>query len=337
MLRLSNGRPELFQWDTGQSVLVEEDCAQVHFAGQGDTAAVVVIPENGAAQIPDLLLQKAGPLEVYAYWGDQTQGYTLRTWRLQVKARQRPEDYVYTPQQTLTWTALEERVTALETGGVPQDTVAQAVEAYLADHPVEAGATEAQAAQIEANTQAIEDLQANQPQDGADGLTPCIGENGNWWIGGEDTGVSATGSGESAAYELKKSLTLDGDVSAVTLSADDAGDPLLLSEGFLLIDNPAAPGVSDCYMTVKGENGTAGQYTISRIANTVKTKAIIRFRQINGELFVETGAGTADHYHGSWMGWMQPFAIGNVTAITIRTSGQAYFMTGMTVTLYGKE
>ena len=28
---------------------------------------------------------------------------------------------------------------------------------------------------------------------GKDGLTPFIGDNGNWWIGGLDTGVSATG------------------------------------------------------------------------------------------------------------------------------------------------
>lgn len=28
---------------------------------------------------------------------------------------------------------------------------------------------------------------------GADGLTPFIGENGNWWIGDTDTGVKARG------------------------------------------------------------------------------------------------------------------------------------------------
>lgn len=30
-------------------------------------------------------------------------------------------------------------------------------------------------------------------KDGADGLTPYIGENGNWWVGNTDTGVSAKG------------------------------------------------------------------------------------------------------------------------------------------------
>ena len=31
--------------------------------------------------------------------------------------------------------------------------------------------------------------------DGTDGLTPYIGSNGNWWIGSTDTGIKATGSG----------------------------------------------------------------------------------------------------------------------------------------------
>lgn len=31
-----------------------------------------------------------------------------------------------------------------------------------------------------------------QPKDGEDGKTPYIGENGNWWVGDEDTGVSAS-------------------------------------------------------------------------------------------------------------------------------------------------
>lgn len=32
---------------------------------------------------------------------------------------------------------------------------------------------------------------------GEDGITPHIGENGNWWIGEEDTGISAGGGGSS--------------------------------------------------------------------------------------------------------------------------------------------
>ena len=35
--------------------------------------------------------------------------------------------------------------------------------------------------------------QGERGETGADGLTPFIGENGNWWIGGVDTGVAAAG------------------------------------------------------------------------------------------------------------------------------------------------
>ena len=50
---------------------------------------------------------------------------------------------------------------------------------------------------------------------GADGLTPYIGANGNWWIGTTDTGVSASGSSVSftpVVTEGKKigTLTVDG-------------------------------------------------------------------------------------------------------------------------------
>ena len=37
--------------------------------------------------------------------------------------------------------------------------------------------------------------------DGTDGLTPCIGENGNWWIGDTDTGVKASGDDATHANE----------------------------------------------------------------------------------------------------------------------------------------
>lgn len=37
---------------------------------------------------------------------------------------------------------------------------------------------------------------------GKDGITPHIGENGNWWIGDEDTGVPAVGGGTANAPKI---------------------------------------------------------------------------------------------------------------------------------------
>lgn len=44
-------------------------------------------------------------------------------------------------------------------------------------------------------------------KDGKDGVTPCIGDNGNWWIGEEDTGVKA-GSNDYIYNDKGKGTTL---------------------------------------------------------------------------------------------------------------------------------
>jgi hypothetical protein len=45
-------------------------------------------------------------------------------------------------------------------------------------------------------------------KDGQDGLTPFIGDNGNWWIGNEDTGVQAEGKdGDELNLQLGEEIT----------------------------------------------------------------------------------------------------------------------------------
>lgn len=39
---------------------------------------------------------------------------------------------------------------------------------------------------------------------GLNGLTPFIGENGNWWIGFDDTGVKAEGYFKSSTFEINE-------------------------------------------------------------------------------------------------------------------------------------
>ena len=54
--------------------------------------------------------------------------------------------------------------------------------------------------------------------DGRDGLTPHVGENGNWWLGDEDTGVRAraegTGTGAGAVSSSLTGLAWDADSAA---------------------------------------------------------------------------------------------------------------------------
>lgn len=67
-------------------------------------------------------------------------------------------------------------VRANAAGEITDEQVAQALEAYLAEHPVSAGATAEQAAQIEANRQAIELLQEN-----GTGTPGADGEDGGYY------------------------------------------------------------------------------------------------------------------------------------------------------------
>ena len=64
--------------------------------------------------------------------------------------------------------------------------------------------------------------------DGQDGATPVIGENGNWWIGGVDTGVPATGAdGEDGATpEIGENGNwwIDGEDTGIPAKGQDGQD-----------------------------------------------------------------------------------------------------------------
>src|SRR5690606_23422322 len=53
----------------------------------------------------------------------------------------------------------------------------------------------------------LEELKGEDGKDGEDGLTPYIGNNGNWWIGSIDTGVKAQGPDGSPGREIELRVT----------------------------------------------------------------------------------------------------------------------------------
>ena len=72
---------------------------------------------------------------------------------------------------------------------------------------------------------------------GNDGLTPHIGNNGNWWIGETDTGVKANGSGEGGLAELPIA-------TADTLGGIKVGEGLEITEDGLLSALGGGTGVT---------------------------------------------------------------------------------------------
>lgn len=186
----------LYQWDTGRKVQVVPDAGatihEVHVAHSGEDGAFVLQPdENGCAVVPSKSLQSPGMVVVYAVTvtADGRQTETSRSFF--IAARSKPDDYIYTEEELQTYQALEQRIETLEKGGASDEVIAEAVDKYLAENPVTGGATPEQAEQIEANAQAIKELQEGgvqgpQGETGPAGPAGPAGERGPAGPAGED-------------------------------------------------------------------------------------------------------------------------------------------------------
>ena len=122
--------------------------------------------------------------------------------------------------------------------------------------------------------------------DGKDGDTPFVGNNGNWYIGDTDTGVSAGGGSSDAVLYTAQTLT-EGQKSQArdNIDAPRAIGPIL---------------TSPVMIRKEGETASAGVY-LSTIGTGEKT-AEIKFEDVNenspvaiANLRTPTGAGTDDY------------------------------------------
>ena len=137
MLTLNDGRSELWQWDTGRALTVDTDCSQVHFSNKVFGRSIDVDVVDGAAIIPDVLLQTDNDLNVWAFSGTAENGYTKISKTFKVNRRNKPADYVFTPPDQTSLEEIKERVSHLESMQDP-GAIKNAVEDYLKKNPVEA-------------------------------------------------------------------------------------------------------------------------------------------------------------------------------------------------------
>lgn len=137
MLTLNDGRPELWQWDTGRTLSVDADCSQVHFSNKVFGRSIDVDVIDGVAIIPDILLQTDKDLNVWAFVGTAENGYTKISKSFKVNKRNKPADYVFTPPEQTTLAGLVDRLNKIEENQDP-DAIKNAVEDYLEHNPVEA-------------------------------------------------------------------------------------------------------------------------------------------------------------------------------------------------------
>ena len=104
MFRLENGRKELYQWDSNQRLIIEDESInEVHYCNKTDSCSLVteVYTENGKrySDIPNVLLQSDWAINVYAFDKNYTKHYAL----YKVNARTKPADYIYTETELKTW------------------------------------------------------------------------------------------------------------------------------------------------------------------------------------------------------------------------------------------
>lgn len=114
MLTLNDGRDELWQWDTGRTLAVDADCSQVHFSNKVFGRSIDVDVVDGAAIIPDILLQTDNDLNVWAFFGTADNGYTKISKTFKVNRRNKPADYVFTPTDQMTLQTIQSQIGDLD-------------------------------------------------------------------------------------------------------------------------------------------------------------------------------------------------------------------------------
>lgn len=110
MFAIANDRKSLWQWDLNQQLTVAGDCTEVHYLDKGAPSTLTVAVKDGKADIPNILLQKAGRLVVYAYIIDAQDHHTKVCETFGIAPRPKPTEYVYTETEVKTWSDLQSQI-----------------------------------------------------------------------------------------------------------------------------------------------------------------------------------------------------------------------------------
>lgn len=96
-ITLDDGRTELWQWDTGRKIVVDDkSVSEVHYSKYSSTQAITRKVIDGKAEIPNYLLQDTHDVTVYAYSGSIENGYTMAEKTFNVEKKPKPANYVET-------------------------------------------------------------------------------------------------------------------------------------------------------------------------------------------------------------------------------------------------
>lgn len=220
----ASGRDEivvhgLTQWDKNQKIQITLSSLpavfQVHYSYKGCKEAYVVNAEaNGGvaiALIPNLLLQQNKDAIAWIYASEDDSDATIKTIHLPITPRAKPSDYAYTEIEIQSVNSAAAYARAQ--GDYAYQKALAANEAAQNAPYVDAPTNHWMAWNAASGKYVDTGISATgaQGETGDNGVTPHIGDNGNWFVGNNDTGVKAQGpAGQNG--------TGSGTVTAVTVS-----------------------------------------------------------------------------------------------------------------------
>lgn len=107
LFKIADGRTCFYQWDLDQQINVDNpDISEVHFCNGTSDCSLVVRVVDGAANVPNILLQIARSIRVYAMQDDHTCAESV----FAVRQRTKPADYVYTETEVKRYEDLEKKI-----------------------------------------------------------------------------------------------------------------------------------------------------------------------------------------------------------------------------------
>ena len=110
-ITLDDGRTELWQWDTGRKIIVDDkSVSEVHYSKYSSTQAITREVIDGKAEIPNFLLQDTHAVTVYAYSGSIENGYTVAEKTFNVVKKPKPASYVGTNEDQTTLAKLKAEI-----------------------------------------------------------------------------------------------------------------------------------------------------------------------------------------------------------------------------------
>ena len=316
-ITLTDGRGELYQWDTGRTLTVDDaTVTQVHFQNRAYGRTIDVDVKDGAAIIPDELLQKAGDLRVYAFAGTAASGYTKVERVYNIVRRNKPNDYMYTPTEQKSLEGLQNQIgdlNGLETSA-KDNLVAAINEAYKSGGGVDTslGIATAKVGQT-IKVKSVDDS----------------GKPTAW----EAADMPSGGSGET--WELINTSVVPAETGKLTITQDLAGKPFAYDELKYVIQVAVPSDKKDATIWFSCQSKTTKNASV-KINGTVANQAIVGYASSLGG-FVGGGNSLTIQPDVFSYGFADTVSISKLTMFQMyASSASLHLPEGTKVSLFGR-